>query len=188
MFYYQFDPATALYTGYAEAHESPEEPGVFMLPAFATFDPVPEFSPEGKIARRVNDAWVFVDLPPVIVPPVETEPGFDDIAAGLHNGLMMNMLSMAVALGFTSIEDAQSYGSDTSQKGYDSTDFTNWKKACESLFASFIASRNLPTLTELFVMLPKFVRRTYFPFTTIEHKTVVQTELFDINNPPVVPT
>lgn len=161
MLYYQYDPLTAIYLGPPqEALESPEEPGVFHLPAFATFDPVQEFLPEGKVPRRVNGEWILVDLPPVV--PEVIEPSFDDEASNLHVALQGNILGMAMALGFADTVDALRYGGQDSQKGYDSTDFSNWKNACEAMFSSVIASRNLPTVAELFAMMPKLVRRTWF--------------------------
>lgn len=52
---YNYDPRTRIYTGASQADESPLEPGVFLIPAHATTDAVPQ-TPEGQLARwRVDD-------------------------------------------------------------------------------------------------------------------------------------
>lgn len=52
---YNYDPVTRVFTGAAPADESPLEPGVYLIPAHATTDAVPQ-TPEGQLARwRVDD-------------------------------------------------------------------------------------------------------------------------------------
>jgi hypothetical protein len=50
------------YVGTTEADESPLEPGIYLMPAGAIEADVPEI-PEGKRAKRVNDTWIYEDLP-----------------------------------------------------------------------------------------------------------------------------
>ena len=59
---YNYDPITRIFTGEAQADESPLEPGVYLIPAHATTDAVPQ-TPEGKLARRLldNSGWELID-------------------------------------------------------------------------------------------------------------------------------
>ncbi|MDM0011992.1 hypothetical protein QTH87_06005 [Variovorax sp. J22P168] len=68
---YCFDPATGVYTGESEADPSPLEPGCFLLPAFATFDPPPP-AEEGMRAVMVEGAWALEAIP---APPALETPG-----------------------------------------------------------------------------------------------------------------
>lgn len=63
--------AAGYFVGYAVADESPLEPGVFLLPAGCIDEPAPQI-PSGKVARRVNGSWLFVD------PPQQPEPQPED--------------------------------------------------------------------------------------------------------------
>ena len=58
---YHFDFA-GLYTGTSEADESPLEPGVFLLPARATFVQPPP-PPTGKWPRWNGTGWDLVNRP-----------------------------------------------------------------------------------------------------------------------------
>ena len=66
---YSFHPATGVFLGVDFAQESPLEPGVFLLPAGATFVEPPQV-PEGKQAVWGGDIWSVQDIP---APP---EPEF----------------------------------------------------------------------------------------------------------------
>lgn len=69
---YAFHPETGEYQGEVVAQESPREPGVLLLPMFATFNAPPPPIP-GK--RRVisGEDWVYEDMP-VEAPPPEPAP------------------------------------------------------------------------------------------------------------------
>jgi len=61
-----------LFLGETMAHESPLEPGVWLIPAGAIDEPAPEI-PEGQQARWVNNAWTFETIPaPVPEPEIQT--------------------------------------------------------------------------------------------------------------------
>ncbi len=52
---YNYDPQTRVFTGASQTDESPLEPGVYLIPAHATTDAVPQ-AQEGQLARwRVDD-------------------------------------------------------------------------------------------------------------------------------------
>lgn len=59
---YQFDYA-GMFAGVTEADESPMEPGVFLLPARATFTPPPEDVPDDKWPRWNGINWEPVTRP-----------------------------------------------------------------------------------------------------------------------------
>lgn len=71
---YNYDPATLEFTGVLEADESPAEPGVFLIPAYATTEAVPD-SIEGQSRFFIGTKWeqranvVPVEAPPA-APPV----------------------------------------------------------------------------------------------------------------------
>ncbi len=69
---YQTDFA-GLYAGTTIADESPMEPGVYLLPARATFQPPPESWPDDKWPRFNGVDWALVTRPvlPVAMDPVE---------------------------------------------------------------------------------------------------------------------
>jgi len=54
--------ADGYFVGVTVADESPLEPSVFLMPAGTIDVPAPDV-PIGKVARWVDDAWVFEDAP-----------------------------------------------------------------------------------------------------------------------------
>jgi hypothetical protein len=78
---YNYHPKTGIYLGSSEADESPLEPGVFLLPAFATFQAPPN-AVEGKDIFWNGDDWELRDIPTT---PPEPEATWDDIRA-MRNG------------------------------------------------------------------------------------------------------
>lgn len=58
---YLFDPVTGLFTGSYEAHESPEEPGVYIAPVHSTAKPLPGLSAnEAAVFNPATDVWTKV--------------------------------------------------------------------------------------------------------------------------------
>lgn len=60
---YNYNPSTFEYTGSSEADESPLEPGVYLIPAYATEIAPPEFIP-GHIFKWAGSEWVPEQIPP----------------------------------------------------------------------------------------------------------------------------
>ena len=79
---YNYSPTTGIYSHKTEARESPLEPGVFLLPAHATFTEVPDV-PKGQVAvfDPRGQKWV-PHTAPAIEPPEPLSPP-DDLAPGL---------------------------------------------------------------------------------------------------------
>lgn len=57
---YNYNPETGEYKGTGEAHESPLEPGVYLLPAHSTEAEPPEAG-AGHVAVFADGAWTLVD-------------------------------------------------------------------------------------------------------------------------------
>ena len=70
---YSFHPETGVFIGVDFAQESPLEPGVFLLPAGATFVEPPQVA-EGKQATWDGKAWAVTDIPLPPAPEPEPEP------------------------------------------------------------------------------------------------------------------
>lgn len=67
---YNYHPTTGVFLGATEADESPLEPGVFLVPAFATTI-VPPTVPSGQQAVFGGNSW---SLQPVPEPPESAPP------------------------------------------------------------------------------------------------------------------
>lgn len=76
---YSFHPKTKVFIGVDFAQESPLQPGVFLLPAGATFVEPPKVA-EGKQAVWVGESWSVRDipLPPEPKPTPEPEPALPE--------------------------------------------------------------------------------------------------------------
>lgn len=66
---YSFHPRTRVFTGSYKALASPEEPHVFMLPAFATFRAAPAVLPGYKAVWN-GESWDVVIAPDRIWLPI----------------------------------------------------------------------------------------------------------------------
>jgi hypothetical protein len=73
---YSFHPETGVFIGVDFAQESPLEPGVFLLPAGATFVEPPQVA-EGEQAVWGGESWSVQDIPvsPTPEPTPTPEPG-----------------------------------------------------------------------------------------------------------------
>ena len=71
MLIYHYHPVTGVFLGQSLADESPLEPGVFLVPAYATATPPPETG-NGEYACWENDAW-SVKIEETIDPDPEPE-------------------------------------------------------------------------------------------------------------------
>lgn len=87
MIAYGYEPSTGDYTGEVNAWESPLEPGVFLLPANATFVEPPPF--EGGKYRVWNGTdWSSIDIPAPPEPIIPTPDDLAELARKQRNGLL----------------------------------------------------------------------------------------------------
>ena len=85
MYIYNYDPYTLEYESTGLADPSPLEPGIYLVPAFATELPVPEV-PNGQKAYFINGTWELDDI--VVVEPVPpTPPTLDELILSKSNEL-----------------------------------------------------------------------------------------------------
>ena len=106
---YLFDEATRAYIGTYEAQESPEEPGVFIVPVCSTDAPAPSLkSGEKAILQPDNTTWLIetetetetIETDPVIVSVEEKIDTLwraaDDVVSGSISGVALSILSIGV--------------------------------------------------------------------------------------------
>ena len=72
---YHYHPETGVYLGVGIADESPLEPGVFLIPAFAT-DVEPPACGANQTVKFISEVWVLEDIPQPELPP---EPTVEEI-------------------------------------------------------------------------------------------------------------
>ena len=77
---YNYNATTGIYSHKSEARESPLEPGVFLLPANATFEEAPKVGGD-QVAAWLGDEWVVLDRP-TETPAALAQPP-DDLVPGL---------------------------------------------------------------------------------------------------------
>ena len=93
---------------YNFAEPSPMEPGVWLVPAFATLTEPPEV-PAGMIAvfDPASDSWALT--PTGVVHPPPPPPTAEERAAGIRAAVAEHLDVVARAQGFKGIDDAVSY-------------------------------------------------------------------------------
>lgn len=67
--YFSWDNDTGIFSGVGEAHMSPREPGVYLLPAYATFE-VPEICEVDEIAAWSGSKWVKIKVEAIQKPRI----------------------------------------------------------------------------------------------------------------------
>jgi hypothetical protein len=74
MIAYTYNPITMEFVGESSVDESPLEPGVWLMPAYSTEIPAPEFNPETHICyfNKEKKSWIIQD--------VDTEPEIEKIS------------------------------------------------------------------------------------------------------------
>jgi hypothetical protein len=172
---YSYHQVTKIFTDAMEAHESPNEPGVWLLPAFATFiQPPPYMSPQ-QTPQWTGSGWVIINAPKEQVEEVifgwtATDAEKKAILTKLANDYMDGA---ARALGFDSIVDATAMansGSST-QVGRDAIALKNWRLSVMSTIQDVIASvvgnhKPMPSVHGIMERFPQLVRTFPEPDTT----------------------
>lgn len=63
MIIYHYDGINKAYLGQSQARESPLEPGVFLLPANATFTEPPDYDPSTHFVQWNDNQWDIIQIP-----------------------------------------------------------------------------------------------------------------------------
>ena len=72
MIIFNYHPETGAYLGRGTADESPLEPGVWLIPAYAT-EVEPPAAPNGECAVWAGDAWEVRQIPEADPAPTPAE-------------------------------------------------------------------------------------------------------------------
>lgn len=115
MLVYHFDQVTGQHVGMSDADASPLEPGVYLIPAFAT-DKKPPVAPEGKFASFDGSKWALRDIP---TPEQEPEPEpvvltDDQRIAALRDAVQEYIDAKARTMGYDDIKTAVTYAEEPS--------------------------------------------------------------------------
>lgn len=128
-FHYHYDQITGIYLGKGVCKESPEEPGIHLLPAWTT-DIEPPETAEGEAAFFLFGKWV---VKPAIVEQI-VEAGVLGLALKPEEKLdtlralaARNIDVPAKALGFKDMADALTYIGENTQAGLDAQSLRDWR-------------------------------------------------------------
>lgn len=75
---FNYNPDTLEFISETLADESPLEPGIFLIPAFATNKELPAFNVETQVCKYINNEWVVLDKP-ILEEPVPVEPSAEEL-------------------------------------------------------------------------------------------------------------
>lgn len=163
---YTYQAVTRIFLSEQEAMESPAEPGVFLLPAFATFT-APPLIPTGKSAIWESNHWVLVNMPPVEAESVLV--GW--LATDAEKQVILNkfatdhMDNAARAVGFEGIADAvaSAPANPTNQAGRDAAALKDWRLAMLSKVHDWLTAvqgnhNPMPAIADITGSFPKWVR------------------------------
>lgn len=127
MKYYSFDRETGAYVGSGEADECQIEPGVFHLPAWATYDEPPV--QEGMTAYFLSGSWKLspVEQSSVVLAKQGTEMPPDRKYSHMLDLASSGISTVAKRLGFRDETDALSWVGEDSQRGYNADAFKQWR-------------------------------------------------------------
>lgn len=150
--FYSYDALTGAYLTFGEAQESPEEQGVFLLPAWATFTPPPTDLPEGHAAFwDGEDEWFVLEATAddALLAAVGYLATPQEKAELIARWSMEHMDTSAKALGFKDLADAMTYPPGTNtQKQRDGQALREWRLAVDNKAAE-ITAREQSLLTPM---------------------------------------
>lgn len=169
---YHYHPETRVFCGSSVADECPRQPGVALIPAFATIVPPP--TADGLIRFQPDvGAWVVdvvtegeaVPAPAILV---VAEPTAAERRAALTKIVQAHLDAQAVAMGFDSMLSAVSYGAFPSENPIEARFYAEglalgawrsrvWAICYAVLSAVEAGERTEPTAAELLAELPVFV-------------------------------
>lgn len=135
MKFYTYDRITGAHIATGDAHPSPEEAETYLLPAWATFKPVPENIPEGHGAFWDGNDWQVLEGNPEVA--MQAAIGYlatPDEKAILVDAAVRGLLDLqAKVLGFRDIDDAMLYpAGEKTQKQRDGNQLRAWRVDCDA--------------------------------------------------------
>ena len=83
---YNYNPHTLEYTGHCPADVSPLEFGVYLIPAYATTEPVPNITKDNCGYFFKNGKWILEDTTPSVYIPTDEE--FTNYVRSVRNQLL----------------------------------------------------------------------------------------------------
>lgn len=107
---YHYNSESKVYTGVSDARESPLEPGVFLIPGFATKIKPPALAP-GKEAVFKNDQWILQDIK---LEEVQKRPSIINI----RQEVQAMLDGQAQSMDFESILEAMTYAEESAVPKY----------------------------------------------------------------------
>lgn len=166
MKFHSFDKLTGAYLDSGDAHESPEEPGTFHCPAWATFKE-PPVTADGLHSFWDGEDWIVLPGSPEVA--MLTAIGLlstPQEKAELVQAAVNQYLELACkALGFRDLVDAMTYppGNLKLQKQLDAKGLREWRAlvdvSAEALSDELAVSTGImPGPNEILMKLPSFVR------------------------------
>lgn len=179
-----YDPASRLYCGSWLCEQSPREPGVFMVPAFASTAPLPAsielvevpgtrqlqaVIPAGQQLRlSAENVWGLEDVPavegaPAPEPQHEAEPTDEERVKALQTKVQEQLDAVARAMGYDSIATAVTYADEPAVKRFQDEGMAlrAWRSqvwaACYAILGAVQAGeRAAPAWPDLLAELPAF--------------------------------
>jgi hypothetical protein len=164
---YNYHQVTKIFTDTSEAHPSPNELGVWLLPNAATFVAPPPYSSPQQVVQWDGTAWHVIDAPieeveEFIFGWMATDNEKRAILLKLANDFMDNA---ARALGFASIVDATSMSSSNPQNQVerDARTLKNWRSVVMTVINEVIDTvvgntDPMPSIKSIMDAMPKFER------------------------------
>ena len=93
-----------IYMGQEETQESPLQPGIFLLPAQATFVEVPEFDSSIDRAVWTADGWIVEKIPVEVVEEVPIFENESSLSVEEQQAIKQSILEKLRAIGLTDEE------------------------------------------------------------------------------------
>lgn len=140
MIYYNYGHDTGAYLGTTgEAHECQREPGVFHLPAWATYEVPP--SQDGATAYFADGHWTLRKdpTPEEVVATLGATLAPEEKKHDMGELARANIDAAARHLGFKDTQDALSHIGEETQRGYNADAFKAWRSLAMEAIDKMIA-------------------------------------------------
>lgn len=154
-----YDKETGIYIGSTVADKSPREPGVYLLPAHATFTAVPGYDLETQLCRWVDGAW---QVEQIQRPAPEPNPTETEIKNSLVIAVQLHMNETVKMRGYDNIMSCVTYADEPAvpqfqTEGQKARAWRSlvWAKCYQVMADVKDGKRAIPTTEELISELPE---------------------------------